>query len=159
MGGKAAAGAASHHRWDSEAAKAAGRKGGLATAAKNYRLNHREGPVGTKVEPGAFDCYATAKPDEPLFTLLARDPLAPLVVRLWAEARRYMRGNGPKVEEAIDCAKAMSKWYDAAGEKMEMSPMSAFHDALHACLDVMHEAMDQFELAIKRERAAKEELS
>jgi hypothetical protein len=31
--------------------------------------------MGTKSNPGPFDCYAKAEPDEPMFVLLARDPL------------------------------------------------------------------------------------
>lgn len=31
--------------------------------------------MGTKNNPGAFDCYANAEPDEPMFVLLARDLL------------------------------------------------------------------------------------
>lgn len=37
--------------------------------------------MGTKNRPGTFDCYAAAGPDEPLFVLLGRDPVAPLLVR------------------------------------------------------------------------------
>lgn len=29
--------------------------------------------MGTKNQPGSFDCYANAKGDEPLFVLLGRD--------------------------------------------------------------------------------------
>lgn len=43
--------------------------------------------MGTKNDPGEFDCYARAHPDEPLFTLLGRDRLAPGLVRLWAALR------------------------------------------------------------------------
>ena len=40
--------------------------------------------MGTKVNPGRFDCYAKALPDEPMFTLLARDPNFYEFVKLWA---------------------------------------------------------------------------
>lgn len=43
--------------------------------------------MGTKNNPGKFDCYANADPDEPMFVLLARDPLASDLVLLWAERR------------------------------------------------------------------------
>jgi hypothetical protein len=33
------------------------------------------------------DCYHKAEPGEPKFTLLARDPLAPNLTRLWAAIR------------------------------------------------------------------------
>lgn len=32
-------------------------------------------------------CRAKAQPDEPVFTLLARDKFAPMLVRLWAAMR------------------------------------------------------------------------
>lgn len=70
--------------------------------------------MGTKNEPGAFDCYANAKDDEPLFTLLARDPLAPALVDLWAERRQAQRvDSAEKVDEARACAEAMHVWYRA----------------------------------------------
>ena len=40
--------------------------------------------MGTKNNPGEFDCYENAEPDEPIFVLSARDPSAPLIVRQWA---------------------------------------------------------------------------
>lgn len=43
--------------------------------------------MGTKNNPGRFDCYASAAPDEPLFTLRAKDPLAPALVDMWAAIR------------------------------------------------------------------------
>lgn len=41
----------------------------------------------TKNNPGRFDCYENAHPDEPLFVLLGRDPWGADLVRLWANAR------------------------------------------------------------------------
>jgi hypothetical protein len=43
--------------------------------------------MGTKQNPGAFDCHAKALPDEPQFTLLARDPDFSRLVRKWARRR------------------------------------------------------------------------
>lgn len=45
--------------------------------------------MGTKNTPSDFDCYDKALPDEPYFCLLARDPLAPMLLRLWADQRRH----------------------------------------------------------------------
>ena len=39
-------------------------------------------------------------PDEPMFVLLARDPLAPILVDLWASLRAHNAGNPAKVAEA-----------------------------------------------------------
>jgi uncharacterized membrane-anchored protein len=90
--------------------------------------------LGTKNEPGAHDCYSAAGDDEPLFTLLARDPTAPHLVGLWAalragnitDARQIfgqmlfdpnVRAKGrdepiseAKRAEAINCADEMRKW-------------------------------------------------
>lgn len=66
--------------------------------------------MGTKNKPGTFDCYANAHPDEPMFILLGRDPLAPELVERWADLRAARRGPSPKVEEARACARAMREW-------------------------------------------------
>ena len=66
--------------------------------------------MGTKSNPGDFDCYFNADPDEPMFILLGRDRHAPELVRLWAHKRR-MQGESPeKIAEAEACADAMDKW-------------------------------------------------
>lgn len=69
--------------------------------------------MGTKNNPGKFDCYHEAGPDEPMFVLLARDPLAPLLVEAWADKREHERGPSPKVDEARACAKAMREYLQA----------------------------------------------
>jgi hypothetical protein len=48
----------------------------------------------TKKTPGPFDGFAKAKEDEPIFTLLGRDPLAPPLVALWAMMNRIRCGLG-----------------------------------------------------------------
>lgn len=65
----------------------------------------KEESMGTKNNPATNDCYSKALPDEPLFTLLARDPQAPALVRAWADAR-YSKDKD-KAEEAYACALAM----------------------------------------------------
>lgn len=40
--------------------------------------------MGTKNNPGKFDCYAKADADEPIFTLRAKDPFAAPFVNMWA---------------------------------------------------------------------------
>lgn len=66
--------------------------------------------MGTKNDPGMFDCYAGAAPDEPLFTLLARDKHAPTLVWLWATLRELDGENEAKVAEARACAGNMMAW-------------------------------------------------
>lgn len=73
--------------------------------------------MGTKEHPGKFDCYSNALPDEPLFTLLARDPSAPELLRLWADNRRKAIVLGQRLmsdwamtDEAYECATRMEQW-------------------------------------------------
>lgn len=76
--------------------------------------------MGTKNNPGAFDCYEAADPNEPMFVLLARDPNAPGLVQTWCSIRiaRIVSGASPesdmaKVREAQACAIAMEEWRKA----------------------------------------------
>jgi hypothetical protein len=73
--------------------------------------------MGTKLNPGTFDCYANALPDEPMFILLARDQAAPGLVRKWARKRlvEIVAGIRPdsdfaQIDEAYACAEAMEQW-------------------------------------------------
>ena len=58
--------------------------------------------MGTKTNPGKFDCYAAALPDEPLFTLLARDPDFSALVRDWALRREHAIRSGKRPASDID---------------------------------------------------------
>ena len=66
--------------------------------------------MGTKNDPGVFDCYANAEPDEPLFVLLGRDKHAPTLVWLWATLRELDGESEAKVSEARSCAANMMAW-------------------------------------------------
>ena len=90
--------------------------------------------MGSRLNPGRFDCHAAALDDEPRFTLLARDPLAGFLVSIWSSMRmadqeaaqvkfRTMIKRvlpaywlAPDVEaagEAIECAMKMFAWREA----------------------------------------------
>lgn len=76
--------------------------------------------MGSKNQPGEFDCYTNALPDEPMFILLGRDPDAPNLVEHWADGRQadIDAGNRPlsdaaMVAEARECAQKMRDWRDA----------------------------------------------
>ena len=67
--------------------------------------------------------------DEPTFTLRARDPLAPILVELWVEMRKFSRPlhkepsikrEAEKRTEALACAADMVAWLRATwwGEKI-----------------------------------------
>jgi len=58
--------------------------------------------MGTKNDPGKYDCYAAAEPDEPMFVLLARDETAPLLVERWANRQEARGASAEKVAEARD---------------------------------------------------------
>lgn len=73
--------------------------------------------MGTKTNPGKFDCYANAEPDEPIFILLGRDPHAHAAVRKWANDREAMihaeikpASDMHMVWEARECADAMEAY-------------------------------------------------
>jgi hypothetical protein len=93
--------------------------------------------MGTKNNPGPYDCYAKADGDEPIFTLRAKDPSAPYLTMIWEASRRgdiaavsnlamAMMMNKDvirlfaapgescdKFKEAIDCAQSMREWRTA----------------------------------------------
>lgn len=66
--------------------------------------------MSTKNDPGPFDCYAKARPDEPMFILLGRDPLSPILVDIWARLRFIMGKRRDKSVEALNVADAMRVW-------------------------------------------------
>ena len=67
--------------------------------------------MGSKNNAGKYDCYAKAKDDEPMFILLARDPLAPMIVEEWARWEENRLGhNTEKIQEAKNCANEMRIW-------------------------------------------------
>ena len=83
--------------------------------------------MATKNNPGEFDCYAGAAPDEPIFILRATDRIAPKIVRQWAaifartkcnahtlrgEPDRLTEKEQRKFDEALACADAMEAWRD-----------------------------------------------
>ena len=71
--------------------------------------------MGTKNKPGTFDCLTHAEPDEPYFLLLARDPVAPVLVRLWVELRRAIdkkEEDAAQRAEALDCRNSMLEWME-----------------------------------------------
>jgi hypothetical protein len=68
--------------------------------------------MGSKNNPGKWDCYANAEPDEPMFVLLGRDPIAPFLVGWWVglKAKYDPTADEEKLKEALVCAHAMEEW-------------------------------------------------
>lgn len=103
--------------------------------------------MATKNNPGQYDCYNNAEPDEPLFVLLGRHWLSGHFAAAWAfmrcgmveEAKKCLdraaqqmmaagksplRYDDPKITEANACAKAMAEYwlakrYDELEQKCE----------------------------------------
>lgn len=68
--------------------------------------------MATKNNPGAWDCYAKAAPDEPIFVLRATDPVAPYLVLMWGGITDILGGTDPaKLNESKACAKAMRDYF------------------------------------------------
>jgi len=66
--------------------------------------------VGTKDNPGKYDCYAKLEDDEPFFVLRAKDPAAPALILRWADERQAVFGPNEKIDEARRCARQMQVW-------------------------------------------------
>lgn len=73
--------------------------------------------MGTKNNPGEYDCYADLEPDEPHFVLRAKDASSPWLVKSWAQQRQREielglkpKSDGAKVAEALRCADSMVEW-------------------------------------------------
>lgn len=86
--------------------------------------------MGTRNNPGKFDCLSKAEPDEPMFVLLGRDPVAPMLVNMWVEVRSRMGEEQEKCEEALACADQMTLWLEKLGKRDD------FVRALEICTDV-----------------------
>ncbi len=80
--------------------------------------------MGTKQDPGKYDAYMKAEMDEPMFVLLARDPLAHLLVEHWVRLRQAMDFSSDtqeKMLEALECARQMREW---ASDHPDHGPMA-----------------------------------
>src|SRR5260370_6339640 len=100
--------------------------------------------MGTKNNPGEFDCYANAEPDEPMFVLLGRDRHAAGLVRLWALLRHREGEDEVKVAEALRCADAMDGWMRKLG-KNPVDRSTKFDPIFVAATEGMHEHPEGFE--------------
>lgn len=94
-----------------------GHSGIMDKAIEQARIVLKEYEMGTKNNPGKYDCYDKALPDEPLFVLLARDTSSPDLVDEWASKRLLDINIGIRpltdlllVEEARKCASDMREW-------------------------------------------------
>lgn len=72
--------------------------------------------MATKNNPGAWDCYSKAEPDEEMFILLGRDEDAPALVALWAALRAARKHDPDKIAEARSCAERIRAQVIARGK-------------------------------------------
>lgn len=72
--------------------------------------------MGTKQNPGIWDCYANARPDEEMFILLGRDRHASGLVRLWALMREKEGEPAEVIAEVQRCADNMEAQAREAGK-------------------------------------------
>lgn len=94
--------------------------------------------MGSKNNPGRFDCYADAAPDESMFVLLGRDRHAATLVRVWALLRHREGEDAAKIAEALACADKMEAW------ARSLDKPTPFNDrALEALLIAATEGMEQ----------------
>src|SRR6266702_5324130 len=89
--------------------------------------------MSTKTNPGKFDCYSKADPDEPMFVLLARDKHAPTLVWLWATLRELDGENKEVVQEARECCGAMLEWMVGHDRKEVGIGQAALASVLDLC--------------------------
>lgn len=71
--------------------------------------------MSTKENPGQFDCYSRAEPNEPMFVLLGRDAAAPILIEAWMALR--LSDDPAKLVEAQDCAHACYTWLMKLGKR------------------------------------------
>lgn len=72
------------------------------------------------------------EPDEPTFTLLGRDPVAPLLVWLWAEIRTRLGEERDVVDDARAIGRSMEAW---ARTKGRGERIVAVHEAFEKILE------------------------
>lgn len=105
--------------------------------------------MGTITDEG---CHTVALPDEPIFTLLARDPCGPEVIRYWITLREAMIGRGEKpeddhqkLEDAAKVAQDMVTWRSDATDptQWEHGPRWRYPRAPEPFLDGYIQRVDE----------------
>lgn len=89
--------------------------------------------MGTKQNPGAFDCYANANVDEPMFIILGRDRHGAITVFHWLALRLTEASFGGKQWDADDVREMSQREYMKLPEKYReawdcANSMETYHD-------------------------------
>ncbi len=95
--------------------------------------------MGTKNNPGAYDCYAKIKPDEPYFVLRGCDPDAVAAVKEWIDSRHKAIADGrrpaedfAKLDEAWQCMRSMVA-YQADQNAVQTTSDQSEGNCVYAC--------------------------
>jgi hypothetical protein len=96
--------------------------------------------VETKADLGKTNihCCSSAEPDEPMFILFGRDPMAGALVREWARWHEATGEDPAKVEEARACARMM----DARAMARGKHPVDHTYISLEDCAQVLFRDMN-----------------
>lgn len=89
--------------------------------------------MSTKNNPGPFNCYEAAEPDEPMFILLGRDRHAAALVNMWVAMRALEPSpNSAKLLEALRCADEMVAYHDSVRPGADVAGIATLARALAA---------------------------
>jgi len=104
--------------------------------------------MGTKECPGKFDCYAKAKPDEPYFTLIARDPTMGAVLMLWNVLRERTCGQDAASEQSTEAHECSIAAIRHAGGLGQEKGRRAHHAVIlaKAMIEALHSSEELAEL-------------
>ena len=83
-----------------------------------------------ELAPNTSTCMNNAHPEEMVFTLLGRDPAAPVAIRAWVAERIRLGKNketDEKIVSALECARVMEVEGDKWKEKQKLD-MWEHHD-------------------------------
>lgn len=99
----------------------------------------------TKNNPGPFNCYEKAEPNEPMFVLLGRDISALPTIYSWI-GFRIMKGQSlsdPQIQEAITAAKDCHEWAKKLGKVMPKE----LEDAMNYTMLMLQNAVSESAIA------------
>ncbi|MDX1371011.1 MAG: hypothetical protein R3321_00985 [Nitrososphaeraceae archaeon] len=103
--------------------------------------------MGTKKNPGKFDCYNNLKDDEPYFVIMGRDPVGSFIINNWILLRQSITEKGEdgesvekeKFKEASELSLKMSEYAKKVHGKERLNKISEIFTEL------MNKEPDDFE--------------
>lgn len=109
--------------------------------------------MGTKTNPGKFNCYAKADPNEEMFILLGRDPCAAVTVLFWRWIRMQTGDNEQSVQldEALKSVLLLNENAQARGK--ELQTVEALRCAMYNLSDFRQYLLDYSHSELRRKDA------